>query len=182
MNQTAPLRFVMPEVVSTHFHLEEGSVVADFGAGVGYFIPALSKAVGPTGRVIACEIQKALVEKLGSFVRQQGLGNVNVVWCDLEAPQGNTLVDNSIDAGVMINTFFQFEEKAAAVAECQRVLKKGGALHVIDWSESFGGTGPAPEQVVDKQSMIAWFEGGGFVLEREYPAGSHHYGLTFRVI
>ena len=37
MNFVLPGRFVVPEVVSTHFHLKEGDIVADFGAGSGFF-------------------------------------------------------------------------------------------------------------------------------------------------
>ena len=49
MNFVLPGRFVVPEVVSTHFHIKEGDIVADFGAGSGFFLKILSKAVGSEG-------------------------------------------------------------------------------------------------------------------------------------
>ena len=61
--QEPTTRFVIPSVVSSHFHIRDGDIVADFGAGVGNFIPELSKRAGPDGRVYACEIQKNLIEK-----------------------------------------------------------------------------------------------------------------------
>jgi ubiquinone/menaquinone biosynthesis C-methylase UbiE len=175
-------RFVIPEVVASHFHIHEGDRVADFGAGSGYFIPTLSKAVGPEGRVYACEIQKVLVEKLGAMVRKDGYGNVEVLWCDLEHPNGIKLQTGVLDAGILVNTFFQFEDKENGAIELRRVIRTGGVLHVIDWSESFGGLGPLSEQIVTKAQTCDYFEAHGFMLEREYPAGDHHYGVSFRAI
>jgi hypothetical protein len=51
---------------------------------------------------------------------------------------------------------------------------------VIDWSESFGGLGPRPQDVITKDKAIALFESLEFMLEREYEAGDHHYGFTVR--
>ena len=182
MNSVLPQRFIVPEVVASHFHIREGDVFADFGAGSGYFTPTLALAVGSKGRVVACEIQKNLVEKIGQLARQSGYSNVDVLWCDIDEEGGIPLKDNSLDAGGLFNTFFQLENKAIAVQEIHRVIRPGGVVHVIDWTDSYGGIGPAPQQVVSKAELCDWFEANGFVLEREYPAGAHHYGVTFRAI
>lgn len=173
-------RFVIPSVVATHFHLRPGDVVADFGAGSGYFIPTLVDLVGPEGRVYACEIQKQLVEKIGDLARRNGWSQVQPLWSDLEDVGGTKVPDGVLDAAVMVNTFFQLDDKAAAVAEALRTLRTGGKLFLIDWSESFGGLGPIPEQVVDAAAAEALFESNGFIMERTFDAGDHHYGLAFR--
>ncbi len=80
--------FVIPENAVTHFHLREGDVIGDLGAGSGFFEKALSRAVGPSGRVFAFEIQRPLVERLSEMVRREHLGNVEVLWCDIESPEG----------------------------------------------------------------------------------------------
>jgi ubiquinone/menaquinone biosynthesis C-methylase UbiE len=182
MNFVIPGRFVTPEVVVTHFHLNEGEVVADFGAGSGFFLKSLSQAVGVNGRVYACEIQKGLVEKLGEFIRNASLSNVSPLWCDIEEAGGIKLPDNSLDAGLLINTLFQLENKAVALKEIRRVLKKDGVLHVIDWSESFGGLGPQPSDIVTKAAATDLCEEAHFIFERDYPAGDHHYGFVVRKI
>jgi len=175
-------RFVVPEVVVSHFNLQEGDSVADLGAGSGFFLESLSKAVGGTGRVYACEIQRALVDKLGDYIRVKGLGNVDVLWSDIEAPGGTKIPDGALDAAINVNTFFQFENKSAALSEVHRILKTGGNFHLIDWQESFAGMGPAPSAVVTKETATDLAEENGFVLVREFPAGDHHYGLTFRAV
>ncbi|MEM9336552.1 MAG: methyltransferase domain-containing protein [Patescibacteria group bacterium] len=173
-------RFVIPEKIVTHFHLKEGDVAADFGAGSGYFLRVLSAGVGASGRVYACEIQKQLVEKLGDVARSQGLMNIDPLWCDLEAAGGIRISDNTLDVGLLINTFFQFENKEVAIKEIHRTLRPGGILHVVDWTESFGGLGPHPEQVVDPETTKAHFESHGFLFERGYDAGDHHFAHAYR--
>lgn len=173
-------RFVVPEVVVSHFHLKDGDKVADFGAGSGFFLKALSERVGQTGRVYACEIQKQLVEKLGDFTRLAGIQNVDPIWCDLEEPGGIRIPDAALDVGVLVNTFFQIEQKEASIKEMRRTIRQGGLMYVIDWTESWGGMGPQPGQVVSEESAKALFESNGFIFERAYPAGDHHYGLAFR--
>lgn len=180
-NHSTPLgRFVQPEVVSTHFHFREGDVVADFGAGSGFFLEILSKTVGPQGKVYALEIQKELVDKLSDVARQKGLGNVEPKWCDIEADNGVTIPEESLDGAMMVNTFFQFEDKHAGLREVYRTLRSGGKFILIDWTESFGGLGPQPAQVVNELDARAYVESVGFTFDRSFDAGDHHYGLAFR--
>lgn len=182
MNLVLPGRFVVPDVVATHFHFQPGDKVADFGAGNGFFLKTLSMAVGEEGKVYACEIQKPLVEKLGEFARLNGLSNINPLWCDLEEAGGIKLADGSLDAGILVNTLFQLEDKDIALKEIRRVLKPGGVLHIIDWTESFGGLGPAAKDVITKEQAVDLCESYQFILEREYPTGEHHYGFAVRKV
>jgi len=172
-------RFVHPDIVCSHFHLRTGDVVGDLGAGTGYFTPALSRAVGSSGKVYACEIQKSLLEKLGVEARGQRLSNVELVWGDLEEAGGVKLADEVLDAGVLVNTLFQLEDKKTAAAEIARLIRKGGKLFIIDWSESFAGLGPRSKDVVNESAVRKLFEEVGFRFERDFPAGEHHYGLAF---
>ncbi len=173
-------RFVDPQSVSTHFHLREGDVVADFGAGSGYFMDILVKLVGIEGLVYLCEIQKGLSVKLGEAARSKGLTQVRSLWCDIEKIGGSKIPDSVLDAAFLVNTFFQIEDKATALQEISRTVRSGGKLFIIDWSESFGGLGPQPYDVVLEQEARALAEQEGFVFDRLFDAGDHHYGLAFR--
>lgn len=173
-------RFVDPNTVSTHFHIREGDVVADFGAGSGFFVEVLARLVGGSGRVYACEIQKELVEKLGTLARTKGLHMVDPLWCDIEVQGGVKIADGTLDVALMVNTLFQFDQKAIAMSEVHRTLRSGGKFFLIDWSESFGGLGPQPGQVVSAKDAQALVESTGFVYERTFDAGDHHYGIAFR--
>tara|TARA_B100000508_G_scaffold140846_1_gene143818 strand:- start:2514 stop:3062 length:549 start_codon:yes stop_codon:yes gene_type:complete len=180
MNTPTGGRFVVPEVVATHFHINEGDLVADFGTGSGFFLKTLSTAVGESGRVYACEIQKQLVEKVGELSRTLGLQNIQPLWCDLEEEKGIKIASGEIDTAILVNTLFMIEDKETAVQEMARTMRVGGKFFVIDWTESFAGMGPTPDRVISATDATALFESHGFVLERDFPAGEHHYGLAFR--
>ena len=173
-------RFVVPHVVASHFHLNEGDAVADFGAGSGFFLKVLADAVGHEGKVYACDIQKQLVEKLGEQARSLGVGNVLPLWCDLEEQNGIKIDTGELDAAILVNTLFQIEDKATAITEMIRTLRSGGKFFVIDWTESFAGMGPNPDMVISADATTSMCEAAGLVLDREFPAGDHHYGLAFR--
>lgn len=90
-------RFVIPEVVMSHFHIREGDTVADYGAGSGYFVPALAAAVGAGGKVYAVEIQKNLIETIGAMVKSKGLAQVQILWGDIEEEGATKIPESSID-------------------------------------------------------------------------------------
>lgn len=181
MNTETESSFVVPEMVISHFHIKDGDTVADFGAGSGHFLAELARRVG-SGRVYACEIQKALVEKIGEQARSTGLHNIHPLWCDLEEPNGVKVQDGALDVGVLANTLFQIEDKEAAVKEMNRTIHVGGRLVIIDWTDSFNGMGPAAYHVITQEEATALLESNGFVLEQAFPAGSHHYGVIFRKV
>lgn len=173
-------RFVIPEIIATHFHFRLGDKVGDFGSGSGPFLRVFSNLVGPEGFVYACEIQKNLAEMLQDRVRREHLNNVEVIWGDLEEINGTKIENETLDAGVLVNCLFQVEDKETTIKEVMRTLRSGGKLIVIDWSESWGGMGPQPAQVINESEARALCEGQGLTFEREFDAGGHHYGLAFR--
>ncbi len=173
-------RFVVPEVVATHFHLRPGDTVGDFGAGAGNFTSVLSRLVGPQGRVYCSEIQKNLIEKLEDRVRSEHLSNVTVLWGDMEEIGATKIADGILDVAVAVNALFQTEDRETAIKEIHRTLRPGGKLFIVDWSESWSGLGPQPGQVFAKGDARDAAETAGFTFEREFDAGDHHYGLAFR--
>jgi ubiquinone/menaquinone biosynthesis C-methylase UbiE len=173
-------RFLDPRLLSSHFHIEPGSTVVDYGAGQGVYVPYLAQKVGTTGKVVACEVQRPLVDTIARVAREHGHSNVEVVWCDAASPAGTKLPDAAADFVVIINTLYQIEDLEAAIAEVHRALRPKGIVYVVDWIDSFGGIGPAPEMVRPRDMTIDLFEAQYFLYEREYPAGSYHYGVAFR--
>lgn len=173
------MRFIDPKQAVSHFHIRDGDAVGDFGAGSGFFTEILAAAT-PNGRVYAFEIQKQLLERIAELARTKHLGNVEVVWSDLEASRGTKLRDGQLDVGVMANVLFQIEDKATALDEVARVVRKGGKLFVLDWTESFAGMGPTGDAIVSEEQAKELVSQHGFSFERIFPAGDHHYGLALR--
>ena len=69
-----------PEAVVEALEIGPGDKVAEIGAGKGYWIPWLSRAVGPEGRVYAVEVESELVDALREQVAEQHFDNVEVVF------------------------------------------------------------------------------------------------------
>ncbi|PIQ92526.1 MAG: hypothetical protein COV70_00335 [Parcubacteria group bacterium CG11_big_fil_rev_8_21_14_0_20_39_22] len=162
------------------FELESGMNVADLGCGAGsYSIPA-AKAVRPDGVVYAVDVQKDLLSKLKNNLANEHISNIEVIWGDLEKIGGTKLRDFSADAVIVANVLFQVEDKKTFALEVKRILKTGGKLLVIDWTDSFGGLGPHSGSVFSSSQARVLFEENNFFLEREVSAGDHHYGLVFR--
>jgi ubiquinone/menaquinone biosynthesis C-methylase UbiE len=107
---------------------------------------------------------------------------VHTLWCDLEEINGIKIGTNELDAAILVNTLFLIEDKETAIKEMGRTVRSGGKFFIIDWTESFGGMGPTANHVINSTDATNLMESNGFIFEREYPAGDHHYGLAFRKV
>jgi len=171
--------FVRPEETIEMFDLSPGMVVADFGCGSGHYAIAAAKRVGEHGRVYAIDVQKELLQSIKSTAEINHLKNIEIVWADLDLPQGSRLADNSLDFVIISNILFQAENKEELAREASRVLKNNGKTAVIEWDASDGKTGPAKEKRVTKEEAKKIFLERGFKLFREFQPGDNHYGLIF---
>jgi len=159
-----------------------GAAVADLGSGSGHYAKALSVVVGEKGRVYAVDIQKDLLTKLKNEATKDHLNNIEVIWGDVEKEEGTKLRGGSLDCALISNLLFQLESKEALAKEVQRIVKPGGTLLIIDWSDSFGGLGPRSDAVFDKTKAGNLFSTHGFLFEREIDTGKHHYGILMRKV
>jgi len=164
--------FTDPQKNIKQFSVGEGWHIADFGVGSGAYALAAAERVGSEGRVYAIDVQKK--------AQEQGLSNIEVVWGDVEEPNGSKLKDGSMDGVIVSNILFQVEDKKGLAVEVRRVLRGGGRVLVVDWTESFGGLGPREDHIVSGEQAKELFKDAGFEFEQEIQAGAHHYGMIFK--
>lgn len=171
--------FSSPREVVLQLGLREGMRVGDFGAGSGHYARAAAGAVGEKGKVYAVDVQEEVLKhlKLNTFPHHHGI--IDTVWGDIEKLGGSHLRDTSLDAVILANTLFQVQDPETLLAEIRRVLKPGGKLLVVDWAGSYGGMGPASDQVITEHTAEALFINGGFHKQKSFRAGPHHYGIVF---
>lgn len=156
-----------------------GSVVADLGSGSGHYAKASARAVGESGKVYAVDIQKDMLTRLKNDASKEGFQNIEIVWGDVEKVQGTKLKDELADTALITNLMFQIGDKASVAKEAFRILKHGGRLLVVDWTDSFGGLGPHQDVVFSREKALEIFSGAGFGVEKDISAGEHHYGIIF---
>lgn len=155
--------------------LADGQKVVDLGAGSGFYTFEAAKKVGQGGRVYAVEVQKDLLERIRSTGAGQGLHNIEVVWGNIEKIGGTKLRDGLADRIIASNVLFQIEKPEDFVLEAKRILKPGGRILVIDWSE-VSPIGPKTVFPAAKAQLL--FEKSGFKVDQAFSAGEHHYGLV----
>ena len=100
--------------------LRENDIVADLGAGTGFYSVAAGHFV-PQGKVYAVEIIKDFLATIKHKVKESHLHNVEIIWGDVEKPNGTKLRENSIDFVFLCNVLFQFENKKNVIKEIKRI-------------------------------------------------------------
>jgi SAM-dependent methyltransferase len=151
------------ERVVAALRLRQGQAIADVGAGTGAYLSALSKAVGPTGRVIAIDISPAFVAHMAARARVDGLANVSA---RLGTAAGTGLADASQDVILSVNTFHHFADPAVMLADMRRALKPGGQLAIVDFDrDSPKATDHQREMApMDMAAHVRMIEAAGFRL------------------
>ena len=151
----------------------EGSTVADLGAAGGWFTLRLARRVGPNGLVYAEDIQPAMLEAINRRMQNENLSNVKTV---LGTPSDPRLPDG-IDAVLIADAFHEMDDPAeptlivTLLKNVARSLKPQGRLGVVDWTPGSGGPGPAADQRVNPDAVIAAAHSAGLDLagREEYP-------------
>lgn len=161
------------------FGIADGMKVVDIGAGSGFYSIEAAKKVGPRGMVYAVDIQQDLLEKLKKSAGLVGVHNIEGVWGNAEKIGGTKLREAVADRTILSNVLFQIEQQDRdnLALELKRITKPGGKLMVIDWQ---AGTSLSPKTLVPAMVAEGIFQKAGFVLEKNFDAGDHHYGIVFK--
>lgn len=106
-----------------------GMVVADIGAGSGYYTAYLSGRVGPSGRVLAQDVVPDYLARLQQRVSREGLRNVTV---GLGEPGDPRLPAGSVDAAVLIHMYHEIEQPFALLTNLAPAMRAGGRVGIVD--------------------------------------------------
>jgi ubiquinone/menaquinone biosynthesis C-methylase UbiE len=175
------LMFSDPEKIISQLEIHDNMFVADLGAGSGAYSFAIAERLkNKEGKIYALEVQKDLVARIKTEASARHLTNIEILWADIEQSGGTKLRDNSIDLAIVANVMFQVEDKMGLIEETRRIVKPGGMVLVVDWTDSYSNMGPHKDMVVSEQNAKELFMKKGFVVEKNIPAGSHHYGIVFK--
>ena len=110
--------------------LRPGDVVADIGAGTGYFSRRLAARVGPSGSVLAVDIQPEMLELLRQKMSEAGVSNVTPVLGTVNDPH---LPTNAVDLALMVDVYHEFDFPAEMMAAIVASLKPGGRVVLVEF-------------------------------------------------
>ena len=117
------------EVIKT-MGLENGDVVADIGAGSGYFSRKMAKAVAPDGKVYAVDIQPEMIEYLTEAAKGEGVENIEPVLGETADPK---LPAASIDWMLLTDVYHEFQQPEPMLAKMREALKPDGRIALIEY-------------------------------------------------
>jgi precorrin-6B methylase 2 len=111
--------------------LKPGEVVADIGAGSGYFSWRFAREVGPKGRVLAVDIQPEMLDLLMTQMRRRGVaGLVEPILGTVTDPR---LPGNAVDLIILIDVYHELEFPVEMTRAMAAALKPGGRLVLVEY-------------------------------------------------
>lgn len=144
-------------------------IIADIGAGTGYFARRFARHAA---KVFAVDID----EKLLAIARKDAPANLTTV---LASPDDPHLQERSVDIVFFCDVLHHIENRAAYYPKLAQALKPGGRIVVIDFYQKSLPVGPPPSMKLSDQAVIAEFRDAGFTLVKRLDILPYQYFLFF---
>ena len=162
LNRPERIREEMPDDVVANMGLESDHVVADIGAGSGYFSFRIADRV-PSGKVLAVDIQPEMLQLIERQKTDTGVANIEGVLGQIDNPN---LAPNSIDAAIMVDAYHEFSHPFEMINGIYDALRPGGRIFLLEYRGEDDSVPIRPlhkmteEQVVKEMSIfgLEWTE------------------------
>ncbi len=118
-----------PQLLIEDLHLKPADVVADIGAGTGYFSFRIAPLV-PQGKVLAIDIQPEMIEILNEIKKEKHVSNVEPVLASETDPR---LEPSSIDLAIMVDAYHEFEYPYEVMQKVVQALKPNGRVILVEY-------------------------------------------------
>jgi ubiquinone/menaquinone biosynthesis C-methylase UbiE len=119
-----------PDLLIEALEIQPGDMVADIGAGTGYFSWRLARRLGETGKVYAVDIQPEMLARLERQMDKLGVKNVEPVLGKITDPQ---LPPASVDWVIMVDVYHEFSHPYEMVEAICHALKPGGRIVFVEY-------------------------------------------------
>lgn len=136
-------------------------LVADIGAGTGYFLPHLSRGVGAQGKVWGLDIEPKLVAYMKARAQKAKLANVQAKQIAKDDPG---LAQAPVDRILIVNTWHHIPGRSAYTKKLLQGLKPGGSLYIVDFTKD-APEGPPKEFRLPPKAVQARLQEAGFEAE-----------------
>jgi ubiquinone/menaquinone biosynthesis C-methylase UbiE len=119
-----------PAKVIDAMELKGGEVIADLGAGSGYFTFRLAPKVGEQGKVLAVEIQDEMIAELKKRIEKNKVANVETVKCTDRDPK---LPEGGVDIVLMVDVYHEIAFPYEVMTAIRKALKPGGRMVFVEY-------------------------------------------------
>ena len=163
-----------PHAVIEALALKPDAVLADLGAGTGYFAARLANML-PKGIIYAVDVEPEMVKYLGERAKREGLPNLKPVL----AATGDARLPEKVDLVLVVDVYHHIDERERYFRRLAAALKPGGRLAVIDFRLD-SPEGPPKAARIAPEQVKAELAAAGFTLQREHGFLPRQYFLVFR--
>ena len=119
-----------PDKVIATLQIPPGAEIADLGAGGGYFTFHLAKAVGPSGKVYAVDIDQGTNQLIAERAKKDGADNIATILAKSNDP---LLPESAVDLIFTSNTYHHFDNRIVYFSNLRKYLKPAGRIAIIDF-------------------------------------------------
>ncbi len=119
-----------PQLVIDALEIQPGQTVADLGAGSGYYSFRIAPLVGPAGKVLAVDIEPAMLEVIAQRTRREQVANIATVRSSAQDPN---LPARSVDLLFMVDVYHELEYPYEVMTKVRAALKPGGRVALIEY-------------------------------------------------
>jgi ubiquinone/menaquinone biosynthesis C-methylase UbiE len=170
-------RWQKPDELVAALQISPGSVVADVGAGTGYFAVRFALAVGPDGTVLASDIEPGMVSYLRERAEREGQANLIPILASADDPR---LPDGSVDLIFFCNTWHHIGDRVSYARRLRGDLAPGGRIVVVDFLPGDLPVGPPATEKLSASEVIAEFDQAGLGLVDSLDLLPYQYVLVFQ--
>ena len=135
--------------------ISPGMTVADIGAGEGYYTVRLAERVGKAGRVVAQDINRAALDRIGNRIERERLENISIKLGRADDPQ---LPIDSFDRIFLVHVYHEVTEPYAFLWRMWPALVEGGEIIVVEAER------PVGERGIPHALLFCEFEAVGYHL------------------
>jgi ubiquinone/menaquinone biosynthesis C-methylase UbiE len=152
----------MPDRVIEALAIKPGQLVADVGAGTGYFTVRLAKAA-PAARVYGVDIEQSMVDYLRQRATREGLKNIVAI----RAGSDRTNLPEPVDVVLVVDTYHHVPGRVGYFATLKKMMKPGGRLAIVDFRKD-SPEGPPKEFRFSAEEISAELAKAGFSLRSRH--------------
>lgn len=166
-----------PERVLRAVGVRRGAIVAEVGAGPGFWTLVLARRVGRRGHVFAIDPEPAALEALRRRLARARIRNVTPVLGDDTSP----LLPSAVcDLAVLVNVYHHFSRPSEFLKDVVRCLKPHGRLVNIDWADRDTPKGPPAHRRIPPAVFLRHARRAGLRLVAEHEFLPYQYFLVLR--
>ena len=119
-----------PQLVIDALEIKAGQTIADLGAGSGYYSFRIAPLVGPTGKVMAIDIEPAMLEAIAQRATREHVANIRPV---LGSARDPNLAPHSVDLLFMVDVYHELEYPYEVMTKVRAALKPGGRVALVEY-------------------------------------------------